>query len=80
MPVAAALAAAAVKNVEGVEITMVLPLPQPFATSAVAVVKENTAEVAAVLAMRLAQAILMLTAVTVPLPFAGEIAPEAPQF
>ncbi len=79
MPVAAALAAAAVKNELGVEMTMVLPLPQPFATSAVAVVKENTAEVA-VLAMRLVQAILMLTAVTVPLPFAGEIAPEAPQF
>jgi len=77
MPEAAALAAAAVKNELGVVITMVLPLPQPFATSAVAVVKLNTAEVAAVLAMRLAQAILMLTAVTVPLPV---IAPESPQF
>jgi len=77
MPEAAALAAAAVKNELGVVITMVLPLPQPFATSAVAVVKENTAEVAAVLAMRLAQATLMLTAVTTPCP---GIAPEAPQF
>ncbi len=78
MPVAWALVAAAVKYVLGTVITIVLPLPQPFAASAVAVVKENTAEVAAVSAMRLVHAILMLTAVTVP--FAAVIAPEAPQF
>lgn len=57
---------------------IVLPMPQPFAGSAVAVVKENAADVAAVLAMRLLQAILMLTAVTWPI--AAVIPAEAPQF
>lgn len=40
--------------------------------------KENVAVVAGMRATRLAQAILMLTAVTVPI--AAGIAPEAPQF
>lgn len=66
------------KKLVGKLMVIELPLPQLLAGRLVAVVNENVADVPVVLAMRLAQAIIMLAAVTWPL--AAGIPPEVPQF